>query len=502
MTIRVFIANRGEIAIRIARSVRELGMVPIGIYTIPDKNSLHRRYLQEDVEVTSYIDVKEVVNAAVVLGADLVHPGYGFLSESPEFAEEVRGKGLTFVGPSPEAMRLSGDKLGAKEAASKAGVPTLPWLASRDPKEVEEFAREHGYPLLVKAAGGGGGIGMRVIYGKEELERKLEQSSKEAERAFGDPRIFVEPYMAGTKHIEVQILADGDKAIHLYERDCSLQRRFQKIVEEAPAPALTPEQRKSILADAVKLMESVKYSNAGTVEMLFDPRTGRHYFMEINARLQVEHTVTEMATGVDIVKKQLLIALEGSLPLRQEDVVLRGHAVEARINAENPVTLLPSPGTITQYREPGGPGIRVDSGYAAGYTIPMEYNMLISKVIAYGETRDEAIARLERALGEYVIRGVETNIPLIRALLDMEEFRKGVHTTDLLAEKWAHVERRVRRLLEAQLLVGAAVIAAGKAKLERAGVKVSSEREASRAESIKRRAWTYWYMLRSRLPRR
>ncbi len=508
MTYRILIANRGEIAIRIARSVHELGLTPLGIYTNIDKKSLHRRFMEEDREVSSYLDMDDIIDAAIELGADAIHPGYGFLSENPSFAEKIVPKGIDFIGPPPEILRLAGDKVRAKMEAEKAGIPTLPWRNVEDADDIIEFAEEHGYPVLLKAVGGGGGMGMRIVRGPGEAERLYEQSRKEAENAFDDPRIYVEPYIESPKHIEVQILGDGDKVIHLYERDCSVQRRHQKIIEEAPAPTLAQSIRRRIIEDAVKLMEHIGYINAGTVEFLYDQRNRKHYFMEINARLQVEHTVTEMITGIDIVKQQILITYNGSLTLSQRRIGVRGHAIEARINAENPVTLTPSPGTITHYSEPGGFGIRVDSGVMEGSVVPAEYNPLIAKLIVWGSDRGEAIGRLRRALKEYIISGIQTNKPLIEAIINNPVFVKGLHTTSFLSEERDRIIEYIRRkeILHAALLAALAY----KAKPEIKAKIVSGSRYASytdgltyaRTESLKRKAWIYWALLRSRVSRR
>ncbi len=503
MGYRVLVCNRGEIAIRIARSVRELGWTPLGVYTQLDKKSLHRRFMEEDYEITSYLEIDDIIEAALELGADAIHPGYGFLSENPLFAKRVVEKGLVFIGPTPEAMELAGDKARAKKAAEEAGVPTLPWRAVSSPEDVVEFAREHGYPVLLKAVGGGGGMGIRVVRSDNEAYDLFEQASIEALNAFGDNRLYVEKYLVDPKHIEVQVVGDGDRVIHLFERDCSVQRRHQKLIEEAPAPILSMEEREAITRDAVKLMEHIGYVNAGTVEFLFDPRTRKHYFIEINARLQVEHPVTEMVTGVDIVKQQLLVALEGRLDIKQRDIVLRGHAIEARVNAENPLTMMPSPGVITDYMEPSGPGIRVDSGVARGSIVPSEYNPLIAKVIAWGCCRSEAIERLKRALSEYTIAGVETNILLLKSILEHSIFASGEHTTRFLDKYMEEVVGRIREWERIHALALAIVSLRSVNGFRSMVPRIQSiEREPHRLKTLRRRAWIYWSMLRSRVSRR
>ncbi len=505
MTRRVLIANRGEIAVRVARAVRELGYEPVGIYTAVDKQSLHLRYMVKNVEVSSYLDIDSILEAAEKAGAEAIHPGYGFLSENPEFAERVRNSGIVFIGPSPEAMRLAGDKARAKEAARRAGIPTLPWRLVEKPEHIQEFAEEHGYPLLLKAVGGGGGMGIRVIGSGDDVEELFEQARKEAENAFKDKRLYVEPYLVNPKHIEVQILSDGSSVVHLYERDCSVQRRHQKIIEEAPAPILGKKEREEITRDAVRLMEEIGYTSAGTVEMLYDPVRRRHYFMEINARLQVEHPVTEMITGVDIVKEQINIAFDGEMSISQRDIGIHGHAIEARIYAENPITMMPSPGRVMAYREPGGPGIRVDSGIDRGVLVPGQYNPLVSKVIAWGNTRPEALRRLERALSEYIITGIATNIPLLRAIIMHKEFRSGVHTTGFLKERHGDIMASMEEFLRIHIVAIATVTYKAGDSLRKAIMTTyqysMSDGMDRRIQSLKRRAWFYWSMLRSRTQR-
>ncbi len=505
---KILIANRGEIAIRIARSVRELGYIPLGIYTEQDSNSLHRRYMAEDARVSSYLDIDDIIRAAEKLGADAIHPGYGFLSENPEFARRVISKGFIFIGPPPEVMEIAGDKIGAKEKAREAGVPTLPWIIAEDPDDIREFARENGYPVMIKAAGGGGGMGIRIVRSEEEVDKLYEQARKEAENAFGDPRLYVEPYIERAKHIEVQILGDGEKVVHLYERDCSVQRRHQKIVEEAPAPALGPKVRESLLRDAVELAKHIGYVNAGTVEMIYDMRRRKYYFMEINARLQVEHCVTEMITGIDIVKEQIRIGFGDPISFNQEDIVPRGHSIEVRVNAENPLTLMPSPGVIKVYREPNGPGIRVDSGVSSGSEVSTEYNPLIAKLIVWGFNRSEALRRLERALNEYLIVGVQTNLPLLKAIIKHPVFRKGYHSTRFIDEHWSDLMASIRRR---EMLHTALVLAIAYKSSDKLRSKLISSTSYTmytngltdtRMAAIKRKAWIYWVRLRRGVRRR
>ncbi len=505
---KVLIANRGEIAIRIARSLRELKYLPLGIYTELDRDSLHRLYMEEDYRVSSYLNMEEIIEAAEELGADAIHPGYGFLSENPRFAKLVIDRGFIFIGPPPKIMELTGDKIGAKEKAVEAGVPTLPWIVAEDVDDVLEFGREHGYPLMIKAVGGGGGMGIRIVRDEDSVKQLYEQARKEAENAFNDPRLYVEPYVEKAKHIEVQILGDGENIIHLYERDCSVQRRHQKVIEEAPAPTLGAKTRESILQDAVKLMKHIGYVNAGTVEMIYDMRRRKYFFMEINARLQVEHGVTEMITGIDIVKQQVRIAIDNELSLKQEDIRVYGHSIEARINAENPLTLMPSPGVVEEYKEPSGPGIRVDSGISRGRSVSIEYNPLVSKLIVWGINRAEALYRLQRALNEYVITGVQTNIPLLKAILGHPLFRKGYYTTKFIEQSWDDLVKTVREreLLHTALIL--AIMHKGSEKIRSRLVSstkytyYSNGSMDTRISSIKRKAWVYWVTLRRRVGRR
>lgn len=506
--LRILIANRGEIAIRIARTVKELGHIPLGIYTSVDKRSLHRHFMYEDYEVSSYLDIKDIIKAAEELGADAIHPGYGFLSENPVFARKVREKHLIFIGPSPEVMELAGDKAMAKKKAEEADVPTLPWCIVKDPSDLRDFAKTYGFPVLLKAVAGGGGMGIRIVRSSDDIDKLFEQAQKEAENAFGDKRLYVEKYLENPKHIEVQILSDGENVVHLFERDCSVQRRHQKLIEEAPAPILTPEARKRITEDAVKLMRYIGYTSAGTVEMLYDMKTGKHYFMEINARLQVEHPVTEMITGIDIVAKQIEIAENNSLDLRQSDIKIHGHAIEARINAENPITMMPSPGTIIDYIEPNGPGIRVDSGVNKGSYIPPDYNPLIAKVIAWGSDRVQALKRLERALLEFTITGVETNILLLRKIIQHPDFRKGIHTTRFMDKYGKDLTNSIIEEEKIHAIAMAVVTMNSTNGFRSTFTNTASASNNSilfnsrRIQALKRRAWAYWTMFRLSVRRR
>ena len=457
MARRVLIAARGEGAIRVARAARELGWEPVTIYEDADRASPHVRAGILSVPVRSYTDMDSIIEAAVKTGADVVHPGYGFLSESPEFAERVLDAGLSWAGPHPKAMRMLGDKASAKALAEKLGVPTLPWCRATSPEEAEACAEKIGYPVVLKASRAGGGRGMRVARRPGEAASLYRLVTVEARLGFGDGgEVYVERYIEAPRHIEVQVLGDEDgRVLHLYERECSLQRRRQKVVEEAPSPLAEriPGLRERLLGYALRLAEHVGYTSAGTVEFIVD-RRGNAYFIEANTRLQVEHGVTEEVTGVDIVKMQLLVAAEGRLPLRQSDVRLHGWAIEARIYAEDPwAGFQASEGVVTRYREPRGPGVRVDSGVEEGQRVSSRYDTLLAKVIARGMDRGEAVARLRAALREMVVAGVETNLDLLRVVVESPWFADGEYSTTLLEERLPELLRMAeeRRALAAAI---------------------------------------------------
>jgi acetyl-CoA carboxylase, biotin carboxylase subunit len=420
---KILIANRGEIALRVERACKELGVATVAVHSTADADAMHVRLADESVCIgappakDSYLNIPAIVAACEITGADAVHPGYGFLAENARFAEILEEHDITFIGPSAEHVRLMGDKIQAKVAARVLGIPVVPGsgpVNSLD--EARSFAREIGYPVLVKAAAGGGGRGMKLALEESQLEPALAAARNEARAAFGDPTVYLEKYLVHPRHIEVQVLADGQgNAIHLGERDCSLQRRHQKLWEEAPSPALNNSERARIGEIVANAMHELNYRGVGTVEFLYEG--GESYFIEMNTRLQVEHTITEMITGLDLVIEQIRIAAGAPLSLRQEDMRFDGHAIECRINAENPHTFRPSPGTITHFHPPGGLGVRVDSGAYAGYTIPPYYDSLIGKLIVHARTRNECLMRLKRALGEFVVDGIETTIPLFNALI-------------------------------------------------------------------------------------
>lgn len=430
---KVLIANRGEIALRILRACKELGIQTVAVHSTGDKDLKHVRLADESVCIgppapgLSYLNVPSIIAAAELTNADGIHPGYGFLAENADFAERVESSGFTFIGPTAETIRIMGDKVSAKKAMIEAGVPCVPGSgdALSDNKEENlRLAREVGYPIIVKASGGGGGRGMRVVESEKDLLRSIELTKSEALAAFGNPEVYMERYLQKPRHIEIQVLADGQgNAIHLGERDCSLQRRHQKVLEEAPAPGITAEERARIGQACVEACKRINYRGAGTFEFLYE--NGEFFFIEMNTRIQVEHPITEMITGVDLVREQLKIASGMPLTITQEDIKFEGHAIECRINAEHPETFIPSPGLITNYHPPGGPGIRIDTHIYAGYTVPPFYDSMIAKIISYAPTRDMAIGRLKNALHELIIEGINTNAELHLRILNDPVFLKG-----------------------------------------------------------------------------
>ena len=429
---KVLIANRGEIALRIIIACKELGLKTVAVHSEADRDSLHVRYADDDVCIgpalsrQSYLNISSIIAAAEISGADAIHPGYGFLSENAHFAEIVGECNLTFIGPPASAIRLMGDKAVARDTAKKAGVPIIP--GSDGPVTTVETARavasEIGFPVILKAAAGGGGRGMRICWDEDELQQAYETARIEAERAFGVADVYIEKYLERPRHIEIQVFGDTrGRIVSLGERECSIQRRHQKLIEESPSPVITEELRKKMGEAAVRLCEAVGYVNAGTIEFLF--QDGEFYFMEMNTRIQVEHPVTEEVTGVDLVKEQILVAAGDPLSIPPGDLRPRGHAIEFRINAEDPVTFAPNPGKIREFHPPGGPGVRVDSHVYRDYVVPPHYDSLIAKLIVTGKTRPDAIGRARRALEQFIIEGVKTTIPLHRAIIEDQRFMRG-----------------------------------------------------------------------------
>ncbi|WP_245470028.1 acetyl-CoA carboxylase biotin carboxylase subunit [Mesorhizobium sp. M7A.F.Ca.MR.362.00.0.0] len=428
----MLIANRGEIALRVLRACKELGIQTVVVHSTADADAMHVRLADESVCIgpppsrDSYLNIHQIVAACEITGADAVHPGYGFLSENAKFADILAAHNITFIGPSGDHIRIMGDKIEAKRTAKRLGIPVVPGSdgAVTDQKEARRIAAEIGYPVIIKASAGGGGRGMKVALTEADLEIALQTASTEAGAAFGDDAVYIEKYLEKPRHIEVQVFGDGfGRGVHFGERDCSLQRRHQKVWEEAPSPALNAEERARIGGICAKAIADLGYSGAGTIEFLYE--NGEFYFIEMNTRLQVEHPVTEAITGIDLVHEQIRVASGGGLSVKQEDIKFNGHAIECRINAEDPRTFTPSPGTITHFHTPGGLGIRVDSGVYSGYKIPPYYDSLIGKLIVHGRNRVECMMRLRRALDEFVVDGIKTTLPLFRDLVGNADIANG-----------------------------------------------------------------------------
>lgn len=440
---KILIANRGEIALRVQRACRELGIKTVAVHSVADKDAKYVKLADESVCIgpalsnLSYLNIPAVISAAEVTDAQAIHPGYGFLSENADFAERVEQSGFVFIGPRAETIRLMGDKVSAKDAMKKAGVPCVPGSEGAlpdDPIEIIKTAKKVGYPVIIKSAGGGGGRGMRVVHTEAALVNAVNMTKAEAQAAFGNPMVYMEKFLENPRHIEIQILADQHgNAVYLGDRDCSMQRRHQKIIEEAPAPLLTPRVRDKIGERCAEACRKIKYRGVGTFEFLYE--NGEFYFIEMNTRLQVEHTVTEMITGIDLVQQQIFVAAGEKLAFRQRDIELRGHAIECRINAEDPYSFVPSPGKLTTFHMPGGPGVRIDTHAYAGYVVPPNYDSMIGKLITFGATREQAIARMRIALSEMLVDGIKTNIPLHADLMADAAFHIGGTSIHYLEQK-------------------------------------------------------------------
>jgi pyruvate carboxylase subunit A len=450
---KVLIANRGEIAIRVMRACRELGIETVAIYSEPDKNALHVKYADEAFSVgeahpsKSYLNMDRIIEIAHMSEIEAIHPGYGFLAENPRFAELCEKEGIVFIGPTSRTIRRMGSKLESKHMMESEGVPVLPYTPDGvvSVEDATDIAADIGYPVIVKASSGGGGIGMQIVEKEADLAEAVEKGMRISQSAFGDSTIFLEKYLVKPRHIEFQVLADQHgHRIHLFDRECSIQRRYQKLVEEAPSPIMTPELREKMSRAAITVARASDYTNAGTVEFLY--ADGNYYFMEMNTRLQVEHTITELITGIDLVRQQIAIAAGEELAFAQDEVSYRGHAIECRINAEDPLNnFAADPGKIVRYRSPGGPGIRVDSGIHMGYTVPPQYDSMISKLCAWGINREETIQRMRRAIYEYVIIGIKTTLPLYHAIMNNSHFINGDTHTHFLQEE--HIVRSLGRYL-------------------------------------------------------
>ena len=440
---KILIANRGEIALRIQRACREMGIKSVVVYSEADREAKYVKLADEAVcigpapSAQSYLHMPAIISTAEVTDAEAIHPGYGFLSENADFAERVEKSGFVFIGPTPESIRIMGDKVSAKQAMLKSGVPCVPGSEGalpEDPKEIIRIGRSVGYPVIIKAAGGGGGRGMRVVHTEAALIHAVQTTRAEAGAAFGNPSVYMEKFLENPRHVEIQVLADGQRgAVWLGERDCSMQRRHQKVIEEAPAPGIPRRVIEKIGDRCTAACLKIGYRGAGTFEFLYE--NGEFYFIEMNTRVQVEHPVTELVTGIDIVQMQIRIAAGQKLPFNQRAIQLKGHAIECRVNAEHPYTFVPSPGRITMWHSPGGPGVRVDSHAYTNYTVPPNYDSMIGKIIVYGDTREQALARMRTALSETVVEGIQTNIPLHRDLMVDSGFCAGGTSIHYL-EKW------------------------------------------------------------------
>jgi len=446
---KILIANRGEIALRIQRACREMGIKTVAVHSEADKDAKYVRLADESVCIgpapssQSYLNVPAIISAAEVTDAEAIHPGYGFLSENADFAERVEKSGFVFIGPRPDTIRLMGDKVSAKAAMQKAGVPVVPGVEGalpEEPAQIVKIARAIGYPVIIKAAGGGGGRGMRVVHTEAALLSAVNTTRSEAQAAFGNSTVYMEKFLENPRHIEVQVLADEHRgAVHLGTRDCSMQRRHQKVIEEAPAPLLAARELARIGERCAEASRKIGYRGAGTFEFLYE--NGEFYFIEMNTRVQVEHPVTEMITGIDIVQTQIRVAAGEKLPFRQRDVVFKGHAIECRINAEHPFRFTPSPGRVTAWHAPGGPGVRVDSHAFANYVVPPHYDSLVGKLITYGDTREQAIARMRIALSEMVVEGILTNIALHQEIMNDSAFMRGGTSIHYLEHKLSQVSK-------------------------------------------------------------
>jgi len=462
---KVLIANRGEIAVRVIRACHDLGIQAVAVFSDPDRTALHVRRADEAVHLgpatpkESYLNIEKIIQAAKKTGADAIHPGYGFLSERAAFAEAIQKAGLIFIGPDPKVIDSMGSKIESRKIAEKAGVPLVPGIQHplKDHDEAAVIAKKIGYPVLLKAASGGGGKGMRLVKAESELKNALTMAQNEALASFGDGAVYVEKYVEGPHHIEVQIFGDQHgNVVHLFERECSMQRRHQKVIEESPSPFITPETREKVCAMAVQLAKSVGYFNAGTVECLVD-KYQNHYFLEMNTRLQVEHPITELVTGMDLVKLQIQVAQGEALPFKQEDLKQSGHALECRVYAEDPFhNFMPAPGMVVDMQYPLGPGIRLDNGIYPGFAIPLDYDPILSKLISFGANREEAIQRMQRALSEYRISGPKTNLYFHKRALEMEDFVRGNYDTHFIDKHLSEIlqvprEEKTKALMAAAL---------------------------------------------------
>jgi len=499
MATRILIASRGISAIRVARSLIESGYAPVGIYTRDDENSPHRKYLVEDREVSSYLDIEDIVEVAVEMGVEAVHPGYSVLGSNPEFAREVARRGMVFIGPPPSMIELAGDDVALKILAERVEVPALPWSEVRKPDDILEFASVHGYPVVVKTTGVAASGNYKIVHSSSEVEKAVESLKKDIKAVDRGVRVFVEPYLDRVKHIEVQVLGDGDNIVHLFDREYIVQRSEQRLLDEAPSPILTRNEREKILECALALAMQLKYKNTGVFTFLYDIDKREFYVSGFRAGLQPEHVVTEMITRIDIVRKQVEISLYGVLDLKQSSIDQHGHSIGVSILAENPLSGEISEGVITKYREPSGLGVRVDSSIVENYKVTAKHDPLLAKLAVWAPTRILAVSRLKRALNDYVIEGVSTNIMLIKHIVSSDEFNSGNYTTRLFNEKEKYFRELTRESLELQSATLIALLELGVKDAKKIYEKKTSVKETSRDERIsrlKRSAWYYYTILK------
>ncbi len=502
MSIKVLIATGGEIAIRIARTIKDNGLIPIGVYTPSDKEALHRRFMVDDIEISSYEDINEIIYAAQELGADAVHPGYGILAMENEYASLLKRKNIAFIAPPPSVYAITRDKIVAKTYAEKLGIPTPPWREIKSPDDVLEFAREHGYPLILKPIAGKWGIGVRIIRSESEVESMVKSSRSIAEKTFRDPRLYVEPFIENSKHIEVQVLGDRENIIHLYDRECFIGRNFRRLIAEAPSPSLDQETRRKIIEMALTIARSIRLENLATIEFIYNPETKQVFFIEVNPGLTPEHAVTEFIIRRDLVKKQLEVSLYGAHGVKQDELILDGHAIGVNIYAENPLTNEKTTGTITNYIEPGGAGIRVDSELSKG--VQIENRDLIARIIAWGTERKTAISRLNRALTELTIEGLVTNHIYLKYLIEHPVFQSADYTISKLVEVDNSITKKIVNTITTHSIVLATLV-----EFDDEGVKnyvkkpsvLTSILQSEKAMSIKRSAWYYYASVRAALER-
>ncbi|MEM4717314.1 MAG: biotin carboxylase N-terminal domain-containing protein [Desulfurococcaceae archaeon] len=504
MVLRILVADRGLMAIRVARTLRDNEITPVGIYTPDDRDLPHRKYLAEDVEISDYNNIKEIISAALELGVDGIHPGYNLIGERSDFAQEVVRKGLVYIGPSPEVLSILRDKIAFKIYAEKLDIPTLPWAEVRKPIEVLEFAETHGYPVVIKPASGSRRLGVKVARDESDVERVFNEAKDISEKYFRDSRLYVEPFLEKVKHLEIQVIGDEDNTVHFYDRECLVTPGFQKIIEEAPSPSITSNIREKLFEYSIMIAKSLRLKNTIVVEYILDQTANKLYFVEANPGLSLEHTVSEMITRKDIVKKQLEVALYSTLDLKQEDIVVDGHAISVKVFNEDPISNRSVSGVINRYYEPSGVGVRVDSGVGTASVISEKIDQPISKITVWGSNRNVSINRLRRALSEYVIDGVATNISLLQLILDKQWFTEGNYTFRSLLDDYQVLINQLVESFKLHAIVISALYEFDNKKVQRFSEKSSILKDilhGERASSIKRHAWYYYISLKGMLER-